>query len=421
MSTQRLSVYQIIIILSSIVLVIFPLAVFGVGEMDTLKNQISQKQEEIKKLEEQAKEYQQTIKQKQSEAQTLKNRISLYDAEIGRLNVEIRLTESKIEEMILQIYELEINIQGHEKNLKTQKIRLGEIVRAINNYDNADFFELLLKTNDFSEILNQAGYMDTLQQETQENVRTVKELKRQLGEEKIGLQDQKNKTEALKSELGSQKDMQTKQKQDQQGLLTKTQKSEQKYQNLLEETEEKQRQTEREIFDLEDALKRALDPSKVPTARPGVLSWPAEGLLTQGYGCVETKFAKRLYPDCNNGKGGFHNGVDIASGRGTQIFAARDGKVIASGSAPYAYGNWISVEHDNGLVTLYTHLASKKVSIGDNVIREKTLIGYMGTTGLSTGIHLHFTVYAPGTFKTQTSKISGILPIGATLNPMDYL
>ena len=81
---------------------------------------------------------------------------------------------------------------------------------------------------------------------------------------------------------------------------------------------------------------------------------------------------------------------------------------------------WIAIEHENGLVTMYAHLSLQSVNVGQEV-SSGAIIGYMGSTGLSTGSHLHFTVYTSSSFSTKPSKIAGTLPIGATLNPFDYL
>ena len=146
-----------------------------------------------------------------------------------------------------------------------------------------------------------------------------------------------------------------------------------------------------------------------------------EGIISQSFGCIETKFARRAYPACNDGLGGFHNGLDVAAPLGTIVRAARDGKVIAIENSPYAYGNWVAIEHDNGLITAYPHMSDIiPVKIGD-VLKRGDVVGYMDTTGFSTGSHLHFMVYAPNTFTTKPSKLAGILPVGVTLNPFDYL
>lgn len=92
---------------------------------------------------------------------------------------------------------------------------------------------------------------------------------------------------------------------------------------------------------------------------------------------------------------GHHTGLDFAAPAGTPVFAALAGKVLASdGGGPY--GNHVIVRHDNGVKTLYAHLTTKKVEPGDRVLRGQ-IIGTVGSTGNSTGPHLHFEVIKNGT------------------------
>lgn len=117
----------------------------------------------------------------------------------------------------------------------------------------------------------------------------------------------------------------------------------------------------------------------------GQFSWPASGVITQYFAW-------------------YHNGVDIANSTGTPILAADSGRVVAVLNENYGYGNHIIVDHGNGLRTLYAHLSATMVGVGDNVSRGQQ-IGRMGSTGRSTGPHLHFT----------------ILTGNASINPMGYL
>ena len=165
----------------------------------------------------------------------------------------------------------------------------------------------------------------------------------------------------------------------------------------------------------------------MPIARSGILMKPAEGTKSQSYGCIETAFARRNYPSCNNKKGGFHNGLDIAAKYGTPLHSAEDGRVIAVGNAPYAYGVWAVIEHENGLVTAYTHMSIRSVKIGQEVKRGD-VIGYLGKTGYATGPHLHFTVFATQTIPqgtspegTKPSRSCGPMPVGGDISPLRYL
>ncbi|MCL5432384.1 MAG: M23 family metallopeptidase [Patescibacteria group bacterium] len=109
----------------------------------------------------------------------------------------------------------------------------------------------------------------------------------------------------------------------------------------------------------------------------GVLAWPTQGIITQYFSW-------------------YHNGVDIANNIGTPVYAADSGIVESVIIEEHDYGHHIIINHGNGLRTLYGHLSEIWVSVGQSVVRGQQ-IGRMGSTGRSTGPHLHFTVYSgPG-------------------------
>ena len=92
--------------------------------------------------------------------------------------------------------------------------------------------------------------------------------------------------------------------------------------------------------------------------------------------------------------GTFHNGIDIANAIGTPILAVLDGTVIDSGPAS-GFGNWIRVKHEDGTITVYGHMATLDVKVGDKVTAGQKIAG-MGSEGFSTGSHLHFEVHPNG-------------------------
>jgi murein DD-endopeptidase MepM/ murein hydrolase activator NlpD len=110
---------------------------------------------------------------------------------------------------------------------------------------------------------------------------------------------------------------------------------------------------------------------------------------------------KRMHPVLHRVKG--HMGVDYAAPEGTPVWAAADGKIVHRGPQGGA-GNLVVLEHDAGMQTLYMHLSkfAKGQSVGDRV-KQKTVIGYVGSTGLSTGAHLHFGVKRGGKFVDPAS------------------
>lgn len=116
----------------------------------------------------------------------------------------------------------------------------------------------------------------------------------------------------------------------------------------------------------------------------GTYIWPTEGIITSYYGYRNLEVGSK-----------YHKGIDIAAGVGTHIYASDGGEVIFSGNYG-GYGYVVQLEHDNGDITYYAHCSKLLVEEGDTV-RQGDLIAYMGSTGISTGSHLHFEIRVDGT------------------------
>jgi len=108
--------------------------------------------------------------------------------------------------------------------------------------------------------------------------------------------------------------------------------------------------------------------------------WPARGVFTSGYGWRW---------------GRMHKGIDIANSVGTPIVAAQDGRISFAGWSDGGYGYLVEITHEDGSISLYAHQSRLLVQMGEEV-RQGQQIGLMGSTGRSTGPHLHFEIHAPG-------------------------
>ena len=135
--------------------------------------------------------------------------------------------------------------------------------------------------------------------------------------------------------------------------------------------------------------------SAPPSSFSGVMAWPVQGTFTSGFGI-------RVHPI--TGASRMHNGIDVSANTGTPIGAASGGTVIGAGNSGDGYGNKVLINHGDGTVTLYAHMNSIAVSQGQSVSSQQT-IGTVGSTGYSTGPHLHFEV-----------RVNGV-----PYNPLNYL
>lgn len=405
-------IISITVLLLFIYCYLFPVTGFA-SLIDDLREEIQQKEQEIKELEQKAAEYKEELKNAQEKKDTLQNQLSIIESRIRKLRNDIYITSAKIDNASLKIEELSLDIDEKENEIDKKKDSIAEMIRALYEYDQESLLEIVLMKESFSDFLNQVRYIELLQENVHRDLLLLQELKRGLEEQKTAVEYQRNQLYVLNNQLYGQKQIVDSEKKEKDYLLIKTKGEEKQYQSLLDEVLRQQQEIQQEIFELEDKLRMTIDPNALPEARPGVLSWPVDGVLTQNYGI--TPYSQRLYAS------GFHNGIDIASSYGEPIRAARDGTVLAIGSCGrYAYGNWLAIEHDNGLTTFYAHLSGYgNYGVGDSVSRG-TIIGYEGNTGYSTGPHLHFGVYVTETFRVE-SRWFGQLPLGAHLNPMNYL
>jgi len=415
MKKQLHQLYKVITIIIIIILIVPSLFTQSTraGLTDDLEKQINEKQSQIKELEKKVAELKNSIKDKQQQQTTLKKQIGLLEGQIAELESEIQLIREKINTANLEIQKLNAEISQKENDISAQKEYLTMAIRTINEYDQETPFEMVLKNSSFSDFLNQIQYIETLQEAVQDNLISIKNLKTELEGSRQQQEEFRGKLQVLNIELTGKNLALGFQKDDKEDLLTTTKNQEKKYQTQLQELQRMRQEIQKEIYSLEDKLRLAIDPSSIPKAKRGLLEWPLKNGLTQGYGPTsETGFINNVYS--------FHNGIDIGASIGDPVRAAYDGTINGVGNdGKYAYGKWVTINHHNGLVTLYGHLSSQKVSNGQKVKRGE-VIGYAGSTGFSTGPHLHFTVYAANTFKIE-SRWYGLLPMGGSINPMNYL
>lgn len=397
--------------------------------VEELRTDISDKQQELEKLAAEIAEHQKEINRRQRIASSLKNEIALFDLQIRQTEAQIRTKVLEIQELSTDILETQEAIQEKNEQLEKQKDFLGETLRLINEYDSVTPLEITFDNDTFSEYLDQAQYAVNLQEKNQEILNQVKTLKAELEAKKAQLEAELAKHEDVKHQLDIAQASLSEQRNSKQSLLTATRGQEKIYQNLLEQAAKKQEEVEREIFELEVAIRQQLGDKTLPPVS-GLLRWPMSGILTQSYG--KTGFTALGY--------NFHNGLDIAAPAGTTIYAAADGLVFATGTGQAAYGNWVVMKHTLSqegkifnIYTLYAHMQRFIVSEGQ-AVRGGDVVGYEGNTGNTTrllygperGYHVHFTIFDEEGFSIKQGAFQHLygpyqIPYGYTYNPMNFL
>ncbi|HAT73430.1 MAG: Peptidase M23 [Candidatus Moranbacteria bacterium GW2011_GWF2_36_839] len=341
--------------------------------------------------------------------------LEVVNSQIGYINKEQAQNQQTLLETIKnltsiseKITTLENSIEEKEKDIIYQKKMLSGLMQSYYDYDQQGILDIVLLDNTFTNPFGQVDYIRQSGVRVSDLLATIKKNQQELVDDQKELQGSYEQSEKLKKELQDDKyELQLSENQKQK-ILVETQAEKAKYEKLLSDIED-------EIYSLESS--KAVDYSNLPPAKGGYFNYPVSSVrITQGYGM--TSYAKR---GAYGGKP--HNGVDFGLSTGNNIFTAKGGKVVGIGNnGKYAYGKWVAVDHNDGLLTLYGHLSSQLVSKGSTLkIGDK--IGKSGNTGNSTGPHLHFSVFTSKSFETVQSKyVKGLMiPVGASINPMKYL
>ncbi len=395
------------------------------NETDVLNLQRQDKQKKIEDLNKQIKSYQRQIADTQSKASTLKNEVLIYDTQIASTELQIQAKQTQIDDTNLQIQETNKLIDQKTKEIADNRQILAQLIVQLNEYDDQYALKTTIGSDSLSDFLDQIQYTNNVQDKVYQLVQKIKDLKAKLEQEEHNLEVQRDKLTELQKQLQMTQDDLQQQRNQKQQLLNQTRGLEKNYQKLLASSQKEEADLQKEVNDLDSKIRAKLGNRSIKASK-GMLAWPMDGVLTQGYG--NTGFTALGYNS--------HNGVDVAAPAATPIYAAADGIVYDTDHSDTQYGNWVAVKHDiNGtkIVTLYAHMRRFIVSAGQEV-KQGDLIGYEGNTGNTTkklygperGYHIHFGVYDAEGFGVNTGAYTKIygpykVPYGYTYNPMSFL
>ncbi|MCW1888470.1 MAG: peptidoglycan DD-metalloendopeptidase family protein [Candidatus Moranbacteria bacterium] len=392
--------------------------VWGEDSVSQLSDDAKKRADELQalddKLRAQIKAYQSIIDLKNRQGATLDDQIKSLEAQAQKIELEINQNKQKAEALKDDISTLDQRVQEKTSLVEQQKKILSELMRDYQSQYSSDISPFLMTAEESTSYFNQNSWNNDIGERISELLSSIKDLREGLVDEQSALENKKKQAEALQSQLSERSDYLESTKNNKANLLNKTVAEVDKYDDLVDDLQKQRDDIENEIGDIEAGKIDTLE--DLPSYKKGLLDYPVKNpRLSQGYG--KTGFSKKAYAS------GKHNGLDFADKTGTTIMAAAKGRVVGTGDlGRYAYGRWVAIDHGNGIVTLYGHLSRISVSRGASVSQGQK-IGEMGSTGYSTGTHVHFTVFSATSYELVAStKVKGLrIPVGATVNPNVYL
>ena len=365
-----------------------------VAASDSTSESIAQKKDEINQAKEERKKLQQGLSDIKKMVASLEKSKSSLQSYVKQLDSQLMEVETKIQELKDLITEKEEEIEQTKKELE-EAIEIEETqyeemkIRIKFMYEKgSDFYlEMMLGADSFGDMLNKAQYVESISaydrqklEEFQLNRELIEVCKEELEEEEALLQEAKAAVEKEQANLEVLIDSKEKE-------ITAYESDIKTQEQAIKEYEEYIREQDETIAALERALKEMGGGDR--TYDGGMFKWPAPS-----YTRISSDYGWRIHPTLGVNK--FHNGVDMAAPGGSPILAAYDGTVAAAGYSS-TMGNYIYLNHGSGLVTIYMHASALYVSAGQSVSKGDK-IAAVGTTGRSTGNHLHFGVRLNGEY-----------------------
>ena len=370
-----------VILVMALVCICAPLLsplVFGdsVGEKqqdyDDLRSNIIKSERELSEGKKQAQEL-------QAEITSYERQINDTQVEINLLTEDLNATKERVTQVLAELDDIQLRIVDQNEALMSR-------LRTMYKQGDASMVAVILGSSSMTELLTNVEMMKRI---TQSDADLIASLEKQYGE----VTEKKDELVALKTELEEkQAELDSKK-----AALDKDMAS---VAALKKKTEKNNAALEAQI----DAMNKEADALKAEILKlqssgeysGGVMGWPSRNSNR-----ITDVFGMRYHPILHYNK--MHTGIDIGAAGMTNILSAADGTVIRTAYSS-GYGNYVMVDHGGGVVTLYAHAYKILVHVGDKVKRGDTL-ALVGTTGMSTGCHIHFEVRINGVYK----------------NPLDYV
>ena len=370
-----------------------------------LNNQKEENQNKIEESKEKKEEITAEKKQTVAEVEEISEKISDYESQISELNTKISDLNAKISESEQKLNEAQEDYTKQEELLEARLVATYEAGET-------SYLDFLLSSDGIIDFISNFYLVSEIATSDAELLDSIQKQKEEIQQAKTDLENDKKELDTSKAQMQSVTTQLQQTKSEKNAKVAQLTEEEQKIQDQIDELKQANKSIDAKI---QAAIKKAQEASKNNSSSGssggtsgGGQSAPSSSGFIYPVPSAYSKITTGLYYS----SGQYHGAVDFGSAgiNGQPIYAVADGEVIVSERLSGSYGNYIIIMHNNGLFTLYAHGqdGSRTVSVGDTV-RQGQQIMRVGTTGNSTGPHLHFEVRtSPGTYSCR-------------VNPMNYL
>ena len=356
--------------------VVVPASAVTQAEIDAMR-------EEADDLKDQQKEIQAKLDALEEDQANAMERKTLLEQQINATQAEINTIAAQIAKYDELIAQKQEELSQAEAEEQAQYELFCERVRYMEEQGEVSYWSILFSSKDFADLLDNAMMVEEIMDYDNQVMDQLIALREQIEQDKAELETARQEQQDAKAEQeAAQANLQA-QESEVDALLSQISNQEDELEAREAQLRAASDAATAEIAAAEREL--AAQIANVPS-ESGFL-WPLPGRYN-----LSSLFGSRKHPI--TGKANNHTGIDIPASSGTSILAAKSG-VVTTSTYNNSYGNYVVVSHSDGTSTLYAHMVRRNCSKGDTVSQGQ-VIGYVGTTGSSTGNHLHFEVRVNG-------------------------
>lgn len=410
---------------------------------DEIQAEINDLEAQSENLAAQREQLEYEIQENQNKTLTIVEEKSQVDRDIELTRQEVELVKEQIHQYSLLIAEKQAELDVLEAQQEELFERYKRRMRAMQERGDVSYWSVIFEADSFVDMLSCRTMIEEIAKTDQRMMDEMRAVAAEVMAAKNGLAEQKTSLEQKRAELAEAEERLASKRQESEDLLNELLADKAR---LIEETEmyeQAEAELAAQIAALEVERTAALlaewqaahPPQPAPTEsttentgdqtettepeggdngntetetepEPNLPPSASENFmfpLPAGIGVVITSpYGYRVHPITGNYT--LHNGVDLAISSGTPIYASKSG-VVTTATNHYSYGNYVTINHMDGYSTLYAHMTYFVVSEGDYVDQGQ-VIGYVGSTGYSTGPHLHFTIFCNGSTENPMNYIS---------------
>ncbi len=392
------------ILLLSLLLGVLPSMAHATDDKSSseIKQEIEEQKKKQEEMEAEIKRLESLLSGNLDEIESIVKDKSLIDQEIFLLNSQIANINQQIAQYSMLIADKQEELDAAQARLEDLREKMKERIRAMEEDGKLSYWSVLFKANSFADLLDRINMIQEIASADRRRIEEMKEVTQQVAEAKEELVAEKAALEETRAELNAAQEELQKKQETSNGLLEKLLEKDAEFKELLDQAEEKSDALADQLAKLEDDLDAAEKREYEEWLKQQqAIQGPAGSNTVNGitwltpikYNRFSSPWGYRIHPI--HGDWRFHAGVDLTAPTGTPIYATRSGVVTTADYQEGGAGNYVYINHQDGYKSVYMHMTHYIVSVGEWVVAGQ-VIGYCGSTGGSTGPHLHFGIYYNG-------------------------